>query len=42
MAQAARGGHARLALAQLARLVPEFDRGEGGGGSAARTGLTSA
>jgi O-antigen biosynthesis protein WbqV len=25
IAAAARGGHAKLALAQLARLVPEFD-----------------
>ncbi len=35
MAQAARGGHAKLALAQLARLVPEFAQGEGSGASVA-------
>ncbi len=38
MAQAARGGHAKLALAQLSRLVPEFARGEGEAGQGAAAG----
>jgi len=35
---ACRGGHARLALAQLARLVPEFDHNADGSADAARAG----
>lgn len=37
IAAAARGGHGRMALAQLARLVPEFDHQDGG--AAQKTGV---
>jgi hypothetical protein len=37
IAAAARGGHGRMALAQLARLVPEFDHQDGS--AAQKTGV---
>ncbi len=40
IAQACRGGHTRLALAMLGRMVPEFDHNETGGDGVARLART--